>query len=114
MVDGKETSTHRAVWIAKKGKIPRGLFVLHKCDNRLCCNVRHLFLGTKRDNTWDMISKCRGSNVLTLSQVRFIKRSTLTQSELGRKFKVSQQQISKILSGKSWPHLTRGFKCFSK
>jgi hypothetical protein len=41
----------------RKGEIPKGLFVLHRCDNRKC--VRHLFLGTQLDNVRDCIAKGR-------------------------------------------------------
>ena len=53
---------HRIVYQLKHGKITNGLFVLHKCDNRKCINIDHLFLGTAKDNTQDMISKDRQFN----------------------------------------------------
>lgn len=42
-----------------KGQIPGGLFVLHSCDNGLCVNPDHLFLGTQKDNIQDAWKKGR-------------------------------------------------------
>jgi len=42
------------------GMVPKHLFCLHDCDIRSCINPDHLFLGTAKDNTQDMLEKGRG------------------------------------------------------
>lgn len=51
---------HRFSWeYHNKKKIPKGKFILHKCDTPSCVNPNHLEIGTQRDNVDDMIKKGR-------------------------------------------------------
>lgn len=55
----KTLYTHRVSWELHFGPVPEGMCVLHHCDVRRCVRPEHLFLGTKADNTADMMAKGR-------------------------------------------------------
>lgn len=53
---------HRLVYTLVYGEIPIDMHVCHKCDNTLCLNPQHLFVGTRSDNMQDKLSKKRDHN----------------------------------------------------
>ncbi len=103
-------ATHLA-WELKRGPVPAGKFLCHKCDVRFCINPDHLFLGTQKDNIADMIRKGRrgdtrghvnGNATLARTQVTEIKESMEMGKILAPRYGVSESQISRIKSGKRW------------
>jgi len=50
---------HRYVYESLVGKIDVGMQANHHCDNRVCCNPKHIFIGTQKDNMEDAYSKGR-------------------------------------------------------
>lgn len=61
-INGKFMKAHRYSWEIHNGPIPKGLWVLHHCDNPACVNPEHLFLGTRSDNMKDCYAKGRSKN----------------------------------------------------
>lgn len=93
---------HRVSFSLFKKENTEGLCVLHKCDNRICVNPEHLFLGTNLDNMKDRNQKGRtacgervGNSKLTDIQVREIRslRNKLSQVELGKRYNISTRHI---------------------
>lgn len=56
---GRTSGAHRISYEIRNGPIPKGYYVLHKCDNRICVNPDHLWIGTQSDNMIDCQKKGR-------------------------------------------------------
>lgn len=112
-VNNKNQLAHRLAWRVSFGEIPNGLEVLHKCDNRICCNPTHLFLGTDLDNAKDKVSKGRhrpgeehGNHKLTANQVKYIRRrykeGGISQHQLAKEIGISPSTIWMVVNNKRW------------
>ena len=114
----KQWLTHRLSWTLSKGKIPYKKLILHRCDNRKCINIDHLFVGTHKQNSVDMWNKGRGFRTtgrrqnakLTESQVREIREKLKSYKKgdgvkLAKEFNVTDVLILLIKKRKIWKNL---------
>ena len=116
-VNGIPQLASRVSYLLHYGDVPKGKSVCHKCDNPICVNPDHLFIGTQADNVADMHSKGRarkravsgeahGNAILTEDDVRQILRSPLSVPELAVKFNMSRTTIYGVRKRKSWKHVS--------
>lgn len=118
--NGREEGAHRVSYQLANGigSIPDRKWVCHKCDNRACVRLSHLFLGTPDDDVKDMIRKGRnryprgedaGKSKLTEAQVLEIRRDydpvTNGPAKLALKYGVSATAIISIIRRRSWTHI---------
>lgn len=93
-INGKREYAHRALWEAVVGRIPAGLLLCHGCDNPLCVNPAHMFVGTHEQNMADMVHKGRSTKGRPFSLEH-----RLNLSMAGRGRKITEETRRAISNG---------------
>lgn len=113
---GGMKNAHRIMLYLSKGEPPcTGMFACHTCDNPKCVNPSHLYWGTAKQNTHDMLNRNRqarglkhGISKLTEDQVLAIKRSLMGGGmiyRLAKQYGVARATIQDIKKGVTWAHV---------
>lgn len=118
---GAVERAHRVSWVMHFGLIPKGMNVLHKCDNVRCVRPDHLFLGTLCDNARDMVAKGRyngparirrgddnkGSKMTSrdVMEIRRLRLEGVSPTEIARIVGVTKAMVNNVIYGRSWKHV---------
>jgi hypothetical protein len=112
---GNTRSVHRLVLEAFVGPCPSGMECCHNDGNPRNNRVRNLRWGTDTDNAADQrehgVRAC-GRKIWTakvdedrVREIRSLKRSGLSLTQLAARFGVTASHMSRIASGKAWRHV---------
>lgn len=110
----KNVYAHRMSWELRNGPVPAGKLVCHECDNPICVNPAHLFLGDAEINLKDMAAKGRhlygernAQAKLTERKVKAIHNAAAkgeSQRSIADRFGVGAMTVNRILKGTRWRH----------
>ena len=96
---------HRVGWMLFVGEIPSDKWVLHKCDNRKCVNIDHLYIGTPTDNVRDKVERCewwgnmRNSREIVDEAIRLYRDTDMSQQKIADLLGIRQVQVSRYVRG---------------
>lgn len=114
----RSVRAHRYSWEIRFGKIPKGKYVCHHCDNPSCVNPDHLYLGTPQDNMTDKVERgrhrvpvgerhgnARLTNETVIEMRQLYANGGHTHKSLAEMFGVSTSAAQCVIERKTWKHV---------
>ncbi len=113
---GKTYKAPRIAYYITTGIDPQKCMVCHKCNNPICCNPKHLYLGNAKTNSLDCLffgervcGERQGLSKLTEVDVKLIRKlyiqTPLSQRALAKQFNVAQNTIKQVIKYQTWKHI---------
>jgi hypothetical protein len=113
--DQRNVGAHRALYELIHGPLKTEEFVCHSCDNKICCNPAHLWVGSTTENIRDAAKKgllCRGSEVthsrITEEQARIIRNFSFelfSHQDIANVLGCHKESVGRIVRRETWSHL---------
>lgn len=94
---------HRVSYEKHNGPLRKGFLICHKCNNEKCVNPEHLYQGSYRDNSRDMIMKKLGTSKDPMRLREYMGEKNRTNKELAKHLGVSETHIWLISTRRSNP-----------
>lgn len=114
---GQQIGAHRLAFLLAGGILLKNQDVCHTCDNPPCCNPKHLFAGTSKENNADCRAKdrhMRGSRNSTAKlsdevvlAMRADREAGMTYRALAKKYGVAHRTAWEVINGFAWKHLPK-------
>lgn len=109
-------AAHRVAWELCFGPIPKGMHVLHACDNPPCCKPTHLQLGSHRENMAESALRGRHAHGSRHSRARLTEADVVavrfahalsgcSHSRMARALGINPGNAHRLLTRKSWRHV---------
>lgn len=116
---GRRVVMARVIYMICTGKdIPEKYYICHSCDNPLCINPEHLFLGTPLENARDRDLKNRGakgsrSGHAKLTEqivlaIRLYSRKKQNIHAVAKDFGLPYSIVYDVIKGNTWKHVAGG------
>ena len=105
-----KTRAHRIVYFVCHPAEDQKQMVLHTCDRRNCIRPDHLFAGTAKDNTDDMIAKGRakfvqpGKQSVYREKILELHKQGFSRKEIAAKLYISESTV--------WNHISEKGLCY--
>ncbi len=115
-VRGETYRASRVAYFLNTGVDPGDFLVCHSCDNGMCCNPGHFFLGTDLDNTMDSVGKLRHKNPsgfgekntmsklrkVQIDEIRLKVKCGFSYTQIMKEYCIARSTVSKIVLRQRW------------